>query len=225
MTKSVEYSVIMAVKNGESFINDAILSIRNQTLIPSKIIIVNDHSSDRTVEIVESMSNNILLLHSEKHGQIFALNIGLENVRTKYLAFLDADDMWLPNKQMEAIEILENKPEISIVSHGTRNFENDTIDSIVKHKDYPGSGLFSANTFRTDSFFSINNGVLYGNPFTWQMQWWDTANKLKLTSLKLNQIGHLRRIHEKNLSYNLKKVNQQDPKIEFLRQHLKRNKP
>ncbi|MGM9987717.1 MAG: glycosyltransferase [Bacillaceae bacterium] len=90
-------TVIIPVYNAEKYIEEGIYSILNQPLKGIEIIIINDGSTDRTVEIIEKIQlneKNIVLLHQENAGPSAARNKGLEVARGKYVTFLDADDYY-----------------------------------------------------------------------------------------------------------------------------------
>jgi glycosyltransferase involved in cell wall biosynthesis len=216
------YSVIVPVKNGEKFILFALESILNQNLKAEEIIVVNDNSSDKSIEKILNKKLKVTLLNSNKNGQVAALNYGLNQVKSKYVAFLDADDLWLENKQDAAIEELEKFPELDIVSHGTRNFKVDSMH-LFKSKDFKNSQLFSASTFRFSAFSKVNKGIIEGGPFTWQMQWWAQANKIGLKSRTITQIGHLRRIHDENLNLLTEDSRKNDERFAFLRKNIRKH--
>lgn len=99
------FSVIIPVYNAERTIEAAIQSLQAQGLQDWEALIINDASNDCSVELVSEMAARDLRLHlfsnpdQEKPlGAAAARNIGLENARGRYIAFLDADDLWMPKK-------------------------------------------------------------------------------------------------------------------------------
>lgn len=110
---SVKISVIIPVFNAESTIAAAINSVLSQRCIDeTEIIVVDDGSCDATKIIINSMSRThfqIICVDNEyKKGPSGARNTGLLRARGKYIAFLDADDIWLPNHLEEGICFFEN---------------------------------------------------------------------------------------------------------------------
>lgn len=102
-TEKITVDVVIPVYNGEKFILDAISSIASQTFPASKIIIIDDGSTDSTPELIEefvskNLSQNILYHRKENGGLSSARNAGIKLSSSNYLAFLDADDIWLPTK-------------------------------------------------------------------------------------------------------------------------------
>jgi glycosyltransferase involved in cell wall biosynthesis len=105
-------SIITPSFNSEKFIAGTIQSVQNQTYQNWEMIIVDDCSSDKTVSIAEYFANNdnrITVYKLDKNsGTGIARNTGLEKALGKYIAFLDADDLWKPNKLEIQINFLRN---------------------------------------------------------------------------------------------------------------------
>ena len=115
-------SVIMSVYNAEKFLNSAIESITNQTFTDFEFIIIEDCSTDKTLEILKEFKekdNRIKIIKKEKNegpkGFIKNLNVGLNMAQGKYIARMDADDISLPERFQKQVIFLENNPEISMV--------------------------------------------------------------------------------------------------------------
>lgn len=93
-------SVIMPVHNDQDYIKCAINSVLRQTHSNLELIIVDDFSNDKTLEVIESFSDPRLKVYTFKQnlGAAAARNEALKNAKGDYVAFLDGDDYWLPNK-------------------------------------------------------------------------------------------------------------------------------
>jgi glycosyltransferase involved in cell wall biosynthesis len=104
-------SVIIPTYNGSRNIKRAIQSVFNQDYPNIEIIVVNDASTDDTVDLVESIKDSRikLLKHLENRGVSAARNTGIKASTGKYIAFLDDDDEWLPTKLSKQVEYLEKK--------------------------------------------------------------------------------------------------------------------
>lgn len=91
-------SVLMAVRDGERFLRAALASVLRQSLLDLELLVVDDASTDATPEILETVSDPrlVVLRNEEPLGLAESLNRGLECVRTRYVARLDADDIALP---------------------------------------------------------------------------------------------------------------------------------
>ncbi len=107
--KNPKVTVLMSVYNGEKYLQEAIDSILGQTFKDFEFLIINDGSTDKTAEILESYNDpRIRIINNEKNiGLTKSLNKGLKLARGKYIARQDADDISLPERlktQMLAME-------------------------------------------------------------------------------------------------------------------------
>jgi len=104
------FSVIIPVYNGEKFIDTAINSVLSQTFTDWELIIVNDGSSDNTLQVLQkyTSSDKILVINQENGGVSAARNNGIAHAKGTHIAFLDADDIWYPN-HLEVMHDLINK--------------------------------------------------------------------------------------------------------------------
>lgn len=104
-------TVITPTYNSERFIAETIHSVKEQTYTNWEMIIIDDCSTDRTVELVkkeQEKDSRIKLIQLEQNrGAAVARNTGMENAKGKYIAFLDSDDYWLPNKLEEQISFMQ----------------------------------------------------------------------------------------------------------------------
>lgn len=93
-------SIITPTYNSEAFIEQTICSVQNQTYQSWEMIIVDDGSTDATVEIISKKvrtDERILFIRLPKNeGPAKARNVGIERAKGKYMTFLDADDIWFP---------------------------------------------------------------------------------------------------------------------------------
>lgn len=104
-------SIITPTYNAEKFIGETLKSVQNQTYQNWEMILVDDASKDETVKIISDFAekdSRIKLFKLEKNsGNGFARNIALEKAVGKYIAYLDADDLWFLNKLEKQIEFLK----------------------------------------------------------------------------------------------------------------------
>ena len=115
-------SAIIIVHDGEQFIAEAIESVIDQDGVAWELIVVDDGSSDGTGAIVRSFTGRLgdrlrLLYHPERAnlGMSASRNLGISGARAAYVAFLDADDQWLPGKLAEQVTILDSEPATAMV--------------------------------------------------------------------------------------------------------------
>lgn len=131
-------SVLMPVYNGEQFIASAIESILQQTYTNWELIIVNDGSTDQSEAIIRSFQDERIILHNndQNRGIVFSRNVGLKHAKGTYLAFLDSDDIAIPNRLSEQVNYLNEHPKIGLLGSAVQLI--DTNDTIINFAvDYP----------------------------------------------------------------------------------------
>lgn len=101
-------STVIPCFNGSKYIAEAIDSILDQTGIVSEIIVVDDGSQDDSCQIVEAYGDRVKLIKKKNGGAAEARNAGIEVAQGKYIAFLDADDRFLPDKLFAHVDFMEN---------------------------------------------------------------------------------------------------------------------
>ncbi|GAB4542731.1 MAG: hypothetical protein Tsb0014_35790 [Pleurocapsa sp.] len=108
-------SVVVPVYNVEKYIALTIKSVLNQTYPHFELLIIDDESPDRSVEICRQFSDPRIKIISQKNrGLAGARNTGIRHAQGDYVAFLDGDDLWLPNKLARHIEHLEASPQVGV---------------------------------------------------------------------------------------------------------------
>jgi glycosyltransferase involved in cell wall biosynthesis len=113
--------VVIPVHNGGRFLGEALASVRAQTWRPLEIIVVDDGSTDDSVEVAARWAE-VVLLRQKRRGASAARNAGIARASGAFVALLDADDVWTPDKLRVQIEHLEAHPEIGYVAALMQNF-------------------------------------------------------------------------------------------------------
>lgn len=108
----VEISIVMPVYNGADYICEAIQSILEQSFTNYELIILDDGSTDQTVEIIRRFHDPRIVLYTQPHDFIKSLNHGLEKAIGKYIARMDADDIMHPERLKIQYNIMEVEPSI-----------------------------------------------------------------------------------------------------------------
>ena len=134
-TKRPLVSVIIPCYNGEKFISEAIESVLNQTYQNFEIIVVDDGSTDSSKSVIEPFLKDPrikLIEHGQNMGIPVARNTGIKMSKGEFVAFLDQDDLWLPEKLERQIALFEHSPpDVGLV------FSNiNTVDSDGVIKEY-----------------------------------------------------------------------------------------
>lgn len=139
---SPKVSVIIPTYNSAKYIIETINSIINQTVAPFEIIVVDDGSTDETGLLLESrFGDKIHYIYQENRGPAPARNTGIRNARGNLIAFIDADDLWLPQKLEKQIIYLKDNPEIALVYTNLYLFSDEGIKSPVKFRPHYGDGF------------------------------------------------------------------------------------
>lgn len=127
-----DVSVITSAYNSERFISQMICSVLNQTFSNWELIIVDDNSSDNTVKIVQSYANTdrrIRCIKLKRNvGSGLARNKAIAEAKGRYIAFLDSDDLWKPNKlEVQLKYMISNSYSFTYSSYDRINDRGETI--------------------------------------------------------------------------------------------------
>ena len=135
-------SIVIPVHNAENFIGDTIRSIMAQSYTDWELILVNDHSTDESENIIlglieecrdRGMENDLTLVAAEMKGAANARNTGVRHAKGRFIAFLDADDMWEPEKLEEQMAFIEEKEAaFSFTGYEFADEDGIGIDRIVR---------------------------------------------------------------------------------------------
>jgi glycosyltransferase involved in cell wall biosynthesis len=138
---TVLVSVIIPAFNAANTIIRAIDSVRQQNVGPIEIIVIDDGSADRTLDVVRDNiadGENIQVLRMQQNSGVSAArNTGIRVAQGKYLAFLDADDIWLPAKLQKQIARMEEDPTITLVSCNSRLISESGVPLKEGHRNRP----------------------------------------------------------------------------------------
>jgi glycosyltransferase involved in cell wall biosynthesis len=147
------FTVIIPLYNKEKYIENAIKSVLNQTFTDYNLVIVNDCSTDKSVEIASKyISDTVEIIHHKKNaGLAAARNTGIKNTNCNYITYLDADDLWKPTFLESIFQLIQNFPEARIF--GT-NYEE--IWGTVIKKPLNGSEILPIDFTGYINFFKIN---------------------------------------------------------------------
>lgn len=108
-------SVVIATYNRAHFIRAAIDSVLAQTFSDYEIVVVDDGSTDTTQEVVKSYGNKVRYYYQRNQGKATAQNYAVAQAKGEYIALLDDDDVWFPNKLEIQMKVLEQDPDLGFV--------------------------------------------------------------------------------------------------------------
>ncbi len=138
-------SIVMAMYNSVSYINEAIKSVINQTFQDWELLVVDDGSTDGSAEIVKDYAkkdSRIILLtnNSGVKGAGAARNVGIDNARGEYVAAMDSDDISLPNRLEVQVAFMDKHPDVVMSGCSARTFGN--LNKVIW--GFPNYGLIKS---------------------------------------------------------------------------------
>jgi len=214
--KDNSISVIVPAYNAAAYIFEALQSIRKQTLQPEEVIVVDDGSTDDTGAIASTFPG-VHYLKQSNLGTAAALNAGIENSSGTLLAFLDADDLWMPERLECQTRVLEQQPEIEMVFGGIEQFISPELPEEEKQKidlnSAPMTGLHKSTwLIRRGSFMKVG---LFKGRFALEefVGWYIHAKDLKIREAIVGKVVAKRRIHLSNSSRVNKNLRMEFPKL------------
>lgn len=120
------FSVVIPLYNKELSIINTIQSVLDQTFQNFEIVVVNDGSTDRSVEMVEQFNDpRIRIINKSNGGVSSARNRGIQEAKYELVAFLDADDFWEPEYLYEMIKLIKEFPQAAIWGCSYDFYSND----------------------------------------------------------------------------------------------------
>jgi glycosyltransferase involved in cell wall biosynthesis len=128
-------SVVIPAYNAAGFVSRAIESCLAQTYRPIEIIVVDDGSSDNTAEIVSRFSHPVRLIQRANGGPAAARNDGAREATGDWLALLDADDYWFPDKLRVQLQQQDISPDVAVVYCLFDNYSGMQVPSEVTFED------------------------------------------------------------------------------------------
>ncbi|HXY92514.1 MAG TPA: glycosyltransferase family A protein [Acidimicrobiia bacterium] len=193
-------SVVITARDAEEFVEEAIRSALEQTQAPDRVVVVDDGSCDATAEVAGSLDDRVVVLRRSHEGIGPSRNAGLAATATELVAFLDADDVWLPEKLERQTAELDRDPGLDAVFCLIDEFL-DPVDG--------GGGLRAPRTRQAASLSSnalLRRRVLdLVGPFEagaigdWA-RWWARARALGVREHIVPEVLVRRRIHGRNNS-------------------------
>jgi len=127
-------SVVLSVYNGEKYLLETIESILNQTYNNFEFIIIDDGSTDKSLEIIKSYNDErMVLISRENRGLVASLNEGIEKAKGVYIARMDADDISLETRFEEQVAFMEQNPNIGVCGTAIIGFGEDMEERVATY--------------------------------------------------------------------------------------------
>jgi glycosyltransferase involved in cell wall biosynthesis len=134
----------MAVYNEEAFLEEAVNSVLAQTFGDFELLISDDGSTDATLALARRLQASDARIHvivgEENQGKPFALNRALAACRGDYIAWLDGDDVMLPDKLLRQVEVLDARPSAAGCTHDAVVFDSDTGVAMGRFSEIASGG-------------------------------------------------------------------------------------
>jgi glycosyltransferase involved in cell wall biosynthesis len=165
MPSSPKISVIIPTHNRAALLERAIDSVLSQTFEDFELIVVDDGSSDNTVEVLSAIQSDrlIVIQHKQNQGQSAAANAGIERARGEIVSFLDSDDVWLRRYLEKVVEAFDKNPRAGFVYARLFNGEAWSLSGDRCYADVLSQGYLSA-TITLSARKSALDGVGRFNP-------------------------------------------------------------
>jgi glycosyltransferase involved in cell wall biosynthesis len=195
-------SVVITVFNGEKYLREAIESVLTQSYRSFEVLLIDDGSTDNSAAIAKSFSSQLRYFYQENRGQGFAMNRAIELSIGSFLAFLDADDFWKEDKLLRQMTAFDDNPDVDMVFGQVEQFYSSELDENRRKRiRIPARvmpGFFKGCMLvKRDSFFRVG-----AFDTRWKLgdfiDWYVRAMEEGLTSIMLDEVVLMRRIHANN---------------------------
>jgi glycosyltransferase involved in cell wall biosynthesis len=194
-------SVIIPVYNAAPYLAEALRSVLAQTRSANEIIVVDDGSTDDSAAVAQGFVPQVKLIQQANLGAAAARNSGVRLAQGDLLAFLDADDLWFPDKLALQWEALHGEPYPQMVFGMVEQFRSPDAPSDIR---FAGDGQVMAGLhvgamlIQTEAFHQV--GLFRTDLSVGEfIDWYSRASGQGLRSLTLPQIVMRRRLHQNNM--------------------------
>ena len=160
-----EISVVMPAYNAANYIAESIQSLINQTYSDWELIVVNDGSTDNTVEIINKFTadSRIKLISQKNQGVSAARNSGINASRGNYISFLDADDIFMPDNLKLKLEAMKNVPDADYVYSDIIDCDSEMKEMKVE-KGVPAEKINNAIlTWQEENIPGLSSNIMVRN--------------------------------------------------------------
>lgn len=177
-------TVLMPAYNAASYIAEAIDSILKQSLIDFELLIINDGSTDNTVQIIKSFTDpRIIIINQDNQGIAAALNTGLSKAKARYIARFDADDICSPERLQQQFIFLNTHPEYVLAGSDAEYISaggdhlfyftciGHTNEEITKKIYFQCPFIHSSVMYRKDAVIKAGGYSLYAHNFEDYFLW------------------------------------------------------
>ena len=153
-------SIVLPVYNAERYLDECLNSILGQTYPNFELIVVNDGSTDNSVDVINKYKDKRIKIVENEHNFIKSLNLGIKHAKGEYIARMDADDIMLPHRLETQFNYMESNPKVAICGSWAETFgaRNYTMKVPVNHFDIVSRLLLSNILFHPT--IMLRNGLI-----------------------------------------------------------------
>lgn len=199
MTESLAYTVVIPAWNAERFIAEALASARGQTIPPAAIIVVDDGSTDGTANAVRAFDPSILVLTQANAGCGAATSLGMRAVTTPFTAFIDADDIWYPDKSERQFARFADDPALDgVFGHAVAVPDGQT--PTPAHRRQPVWGR-TCLMIRTGRALAVGDVIDPPGGNGDMIDWIDRARLMGLRLDMMDDEVAIRRVHKDSMTF------------------------
>lgn len=217
LKSSIDISVIMSVYNDEIYVAEPIESILSQTFQNFEFIIVDDGSTDNSLELIKGYSDpRIIILEQENVGLTKSLNSAIKVAQGKYIARMDSDDISHKERLQSQFTFLEAHPEYALVGTNVMKIDYDSQEiekNFTKYSDEEIRQTFKTRNCMAHGSVMINKKLVgeslhYDESFKYAQDyqlWTKIAHQYKVANLE----EHLYQLRLHNTSISQQKIEEQ----------------
>lgn len=220
MVSTPKVSVVIPCYNADATITQTLDSVLAQSFQGFVVVAVNDGSRDGTRAILEEYSqrypDKIKVITQENQGQTVAKNVGIRQSKSDYIAFLDSDDLWAPNKLTEQISLLNARPEVglcyttaTLIDEGGQKTGSASFSAALRGRCQPA--LINGNNIVASSVMvrrvAVEQVECYDEAFraceNWDL-WIRVAGSWEIEAIDESLTSY--RVHAQNMSKDIEKM-------------------
>lgn len=210
---SPRVSVLIPCYNAGRFLGSAIESVLSQSYGDYEIIVVDDGSEDNSAAVAAQYPR-VQYLYHEHSGISVTRNLAISKAQGEFIVFLDADDLWLPEKLEKQVAYMDSHPDCQLVYTLVKNF----CDTEPQDRTPRQEQLLNANMDHClvtccirrklyETYGGYREDYPYGEDTHWVTRLWAAGVNMKHC---IPEALYLRRIHDSNISLSHRKVEQKD---------------
>ena len=151
----IEFSVVIPLYNKEQEIKNTINSVLNQTYKADEIIVVNDGSTDNSLDVIQGFKGKIKIINQINQGETASRNRGIKEAKNEYMCFIDADDLWEDMFLDEIVSLIKDYPKAVFYSTSHKIIDEKGDIIYAKRPDY--RGIIEDFSFTFSSYYGLLN--------------------------------------------------------------------